>query len=102
MGLGFGMFYPKDNTSPTAKPASTESNRLNALIQDATPDAPVPLDFYRLALNALLTPWLDDDEPSRLTDAAIDLSWGSGTSVMIDGEPLVARKALPAVAFTVR
>ena len=66
------------------------------------PDAPMPVDLYRLAINALLVPLLDDDEPPRWTDAAIDFNCGPKTSVTVDGEPLVARKPIPATAFTVR
>ena len=58
------------------------------MAQDAMPDAPMPVDLYRFALNALLVPLLDDAVPPRWTDAAIYFSCDPGTSVMVDGEPL--------------
>ena len=66
------------------------------------PDAPMPVDLYRFALNALLVPLIDDDEPPRWTDVAIDFNCGPGTRVWVDGEPLVAGNQIPAKAFTVR
>lgn len=65
-------------------------------------DAPMPINLYRFALNALLVPLMDDTEPPRWTDAAIDFHCGPGTSVTVDGAPLVAGKLIPAKAFTVR
>ncbi|MGH8858893.1 MAG: hypothetical protein ACREXG_12840 [Polaromonas sp.] len=104
LGLAFATVYPKDlpKTSPVPKLALMAPKPLNAMAQDAMPDAPMPVDLYRFALNALLVPLLDDAEPPRWTDAAIDFSCDPGTSVMVDGEPLVAGKLIPAIAFTVR
>ncbi len=65
-------------------------------------DAPMPIDLYRFALNALLVPLMDDAEPPRWTEAVIDFNCGPGTSVTVDGAPLVAGKLIPAKAFTVR
>lgn len=102
LGLAFATFYPKDQTSPGPKPTLTTPNRLNAIARNAMPDAPLPVDLYRFALNALLVPLIDDAEPLRWTDAVIDFSCDPGTIVMVDGEPLVAGKLIPATAFTVR
>lgn len=68
----------------------------------STPDAPMPINLYRFALNALLVPLMDDAEPPRWTEAAIDFNCGAGTSVTVDGAPLVAGKLIPAKTFTVR
>ena len=66
------------------------------------PDAPMPIDLYRFALNALLVPLIDDAVPPRWTEVAIDFNCGPGTSVTVDAAPLVAGKLIPAKAFTVR
>lgn len=102
LGLAFTTFYPKDPRSPGPKQALMAPNRPGAIARNATPDAPLPVDLYRFALNALLVPLLDDAEPPRWTDAVIDFSCNPGTSVMVDGEPLLAGKLIPATAFTVR
>ncbi|MDO8776847.1 MAG: hypothetical protein Q7K57_50680 [Burkholderiaceae bacterium] len=96
--------HPKDlpETSPVPKLALMAPKPLNAMVQAAMPDAPMPVDLYRFALNALLLPLLDDSIPPQWTDAAIDFSCEPGTSVTVDGEPLVAGKLIPATAFTVR
>ena len=66
------------------------------------PDAPMPIDLYRFALNALLVPLIDDAVPPRWTDVAIDFNCGPGTSVTVDAAPLVAGRLIPSKAFTVR
>ena len=68
----------------------------------AASDAPMPIDLYRFALNALLVPLMDDAVPPRWNEAAMDFNCGPGTSVTVDGAPLVAGKLIPAKAFTVR
>lgn len=102
--IAFVTVYPKypPKASPVPQLALMESGPHNATAQDAKPDAPMPIDLYRFALHALLVPLLDENQPPRWTEAAIAFTCGPGTSVMVDGEPLVARKPIPAVAFTVR
>ena len=68
----------------------------------STPDAPMPIDLYRFALNALLVPLMDDAVPPRWTEAAMDFNCGAGTSVTVDAAPLVAGQLIPAKTFTVR
>ena len=81
--------------------ASKESNRLHASAQDGMWNAPMPVDPYQLALTALFIPLMDDDEPLRWTDAAIDFDSHPGISVTVDSEPLIAHRPIPATAFTV-
>ena len=101
--LALATFYPKGQTSPGPKLALMESSRLNVIAQDAMPDARMPVNLYRFALNALfLMPVLDNTEPPRWTDAMIDVSCDPGTNVMVDGEPMDVGKLIPATAFTVR
>ena len=104
LGLALATFYPKDlpKASPVPKLALMAPKPHNVMAQDAIPDATMPVDLYRFALNALLAPLLDDTEPPRWTDAMIDFSCDPGTSVMVDGEPMVVGKLIPATAFTVR
>jgi len=65
-------------------------------------DAAVTAEFSRFALNALLVTLIDDDEPPRWSDAALDHICGPATHVEVDGLPLVHGSRLPAGAFTVR
>ncbi len=65
-------------------------------------DGPTPIDLYRFALNALLVPLLDDSDPLRWTDAAIDLDCGPRTQVLVDGAPLVPGAPVPAADFAIR
>lgn len=100
--LALATFYPKDQPSPDSKLALIAPNRLNAIGRDAMPDARLPVDLYHLAINALWVPVLDDEEPPRWTDAMIDFGCDPGTSVMVDGEPMVAGKLIAATTFTVQ
>lgn len=99
--IGYIEHRPKTSQEPHAMVAPGANNTTP---QDDRPDAPMPLpiDLYRFALHALLVPLLDDDQPPRWTEAAIASNCGPGTSVMIDGKPMVARNPIPAVAFIVR
>lgn len=99
--LALATFYPKNQPSPDSKLALIAPSRLNAIGRDAMPDARLPVDLYHLAINALWVPLLDDEEPPRWTDAMIDFGCDPGTSVMVDGEPMVAGKLIPATTFTV-
>lgn len=104
LGFAFATVYPNKlpRALPVPKLTLMASQPSQAGDQAAMADAPMPVDLYRFALNALLLPLLDDSIPPRWTDVAIDFSCQPGTSVTIDGEPLVAAKLMPAKAFTVR
>jgi hypothetical protein len=60
------------------------------------------LDFRQHALNALLVPLLDDDDPPRWVDPASTMSCLGGASVSIDGRPLVPRERVPVAPFVLR
>ena len=62
----------------------------------------MPVDLYRFALNAFLLPLFDDAAPPRWTSAAVEFACGPGTTVMVDGEPMVVGQPIPVKAFTVR
>lgn len=102
--LGFAAVYPTD--LPKAPPVSTVAlmslHPVDDTVQDARPDAPLPVDLYRFALNAFLVPLLDDSAPPRWTDVAMEFACGPGTTVMVDGDPMVAGQPIPVKAFTVR
>ena len=104
LGLVVATADSKDlsHPSPVAKRASMSAEPLNAVDQDAMPDAPMPIDLYRFALNAFLVPLMDDTVPPRWSDVAINYFCDPGTTVMIDGEPMVPGKLVPTKAFTVR
>ena len=65
-------------------------------------DGPVAAELSRFALNALLVTLIDDDEPPRWSDVALNHICGPATRVEVDGLPLVHGSTLPAGAFTVR
>ena len=92
------------NTPPVAKLAVIASHTPVAIpvADDVMPDAPMPIDLYRFALNALLVPLIDDAVPPRWTDVAMDFFCDPGTTVMIDGKPMVPGDLVPAKAFKVR
>lgn len=100
LALAFVASGRESKGLPDPAQASREAHRLPALA--AVPDAMMPVDLYRFALNALLLPLLDDAEPPRWSDMVIGLNCGPGTSVLIDGEPLVAGHLVPATAFSMR
>jgi hypothetical protein len=68
----------------------------------AIDDTALGAQFRRFALNALMVPLLDDAEPPRWTDAALDLQCGPSTRVDIDGQPMVPGAPIPTTGFTVR
>jgi hypothetical protein len=104
LALAMAMFWVRQpsSASPDPKPTLTAHKPTNALAQEVIDDAPMPVDLYRFALNALLVPLLDDARPLRWTDLAIDFACDPGTTVLIDGEPLVSGKLVPTKDFTVR
>ncbi len=102
MGLAFAILYPKEQPKTSPVPTLPATASPKAVGHDGLPDAPMPVDLYRFALNALLVPLLDDAQPRRWTDLAINFSCDPGTSVMVDGEPMVVGKLMPSTAFTLR
>lgn len=92
------------NTPPVAKLGVIASQTPVAMpvADDVMPDAPMPIDLYRFALDALLVPLIDDAVPPRWTDIAMDFFCDPGTTVMIDGKPMIPGELVPAKAFKVR
>lgn len=87
---------------PAAMATPAQPQPLNAVASSTPPDEPMPADFHHFALNALLVPLLDDAVPPLWTDVAVDFSCDPGTSVMVNGEPLVPGTPIPASTFTVQ
>ena len=104
LGLGLATVHQTDVASapPVSASASLRLQPVNYAVQDAMPDAAVPAHLYKFALNAFLMPLLDDSVPPRWTDVAVEYGCGSGTSVMVDGQPMIPGTSLPTRAFTVR
>lgn len=108
LGYGFWVFYPTDLPKvPTDAPRVSKATLMTLhpaddTVQDAKPDAPLPVDLYRFALNAFLVPLLDDAAPPRWTNAAVEFACGPETTVTVDGEPMVFGQPIPVKAFTVR
>ena len=107
LGLVVAAPYAKNlpnvaTASPAPKAAAMATEPMIAVEPDVMADAPMPVDLYRFALNALLVPLMDDSVPPRWTDVAIGYTCDQGTTVMIDGEPLIAGKPGPEKPFTVR
>ena len=61
---------------------------------------PMPIDFHRFALNALLAPLIDD--AGRWTDVALEFMCDPGTRVLVDGQALKSGEPVPAQAFVLR
>lgn len=72
------------------------------MTQEPMPDAQMPVDLYKFALNAFLAPLLDDSVPPKWTYVGIDFMCDAGTTVMVDGEPMVSGKNIPSQAFALR
>ena len=107
LGVGFSAFYPADQSkarpvSPVLKVALKPIHPSDAPNQNSMPDAQMPVDLYKFALNAFLVPLLDDNVPPKWTYIGIDFMCDAGTSVMVDGEPMVSGKPIPVKAFIVR
>ena len=105
--VGFWVCYPEDLSkallvSPFSTVAVTTLHPPDTTVQEAKPDAPLPIDLYRFALNAFLVPLFDDAAPPRWTSAAVEFACGPGTTVVVDGAPMVAGQPIPDKAFTVR
>ena len=104
LGLGYATFRPADppKAPPVATVAPGTAHAYRHAVQDALPDGPTPVDLYRFALNAFLLPLLDDAIPPNWTEVGVIYACGPATSIMVDGEPMVPGKPIPAKTFTVR
>jgi hypothetical protein len=78
---------------PAAPPAAPDMAQRDAAAKEA---------FTRFALNALLTPLIDDAEPPRWTDVALLYACGPATHVEVDGQAMVPGERVPATAFILR
>lgn len=104
---GLLMSYLADPTkTPPASPVSMAALIVHPsatwVAQDSVPDAVMSVDLYKFALNAFLVPLFDESVPPKWTDAAMNFTCDGESTVMIDGEPMVSGKQIPAGAFTVR
>ena len=107
LGVSLSVFYFADQpktrpVSPVLKVALTPRHLSEAPIQDSMPNAQMPVDLYKFALNAFLVPLLDDNIPPKWTYVAVDFMCDVGTTVMVDGEPMVSGQPIPVKAFIVR
>ena len=103
LGLSLATVYPKDppKSSHAQVARSTASDLFAGTDYEATSDAPMPVDLQKFALNAFLVPLLDDAVPPRWTDAAVEFMCDLGTSIWVDGQPMVPGDPIPARDFTV-
>ena len=104
---GIWAFYPAEPPKARLAPplttvAFTQLHPSDVFTQDSIPDARMPVDLYKFALNAFLAPLLDDNVPPRWTYVGIDFMCDAGTTVMVDSEPMVSGKTIPVKAFTLR
>lgn len=90
---------PLQHASPVQPEAS-----LVASVRRSRPaaDFDSAADLRRYALNALLVPLLDDDEPPNWTRLSLDHDCGPDTRVTVDGNPLAPGHKLPATPFRLR
>ncbi|MFN0184437.1 MAG: hypothetical protein ACKVQR_11535 [Aquabacterium sp.] len=87
--------------APEARAPSPPADPHAALGADAAEDATAVELVTRFALNALLAPLIDDDDPPRWTDVAMHHFCGPATAVEVDGRPMVPGRRLPGRDFTV-
>ena len=104
LGLSLAMVYPADPPEiPYAQVAhSIASDLSDGTNHEATADAPILANLHRFALNAFLVPLLEDSVPARWTDVVVQFMCGPGTSIWVDGQPMVPGDPIPPHAFTVR
>ena len=106
--LGWGLTAVAVFPAGPPKAPRTQTVQAIALHQfdgvdhQGTTDAPVPVDLHGFALNAFLVPLLDDSVPPRWTDVVVDFTCGPGTSIFVDGQPMVTGSPIPPHAFTLR
>ena len=103
---GLWLFYTDDPTKALpASPVSTRALTVHAsaslVAQDSAPDAVIPVDLYKYALNAFLVPLLDDSAPPKWTDIAMYFACEPESQVMVDGKPMVSGNPIPVKSFTV-
>ena len=104
LGFAFQMVYASIPATVSINPKSAllAPSLQTVIAPEQIHDTAMPADFHRRALNALLVPLMDDDEPPRWTDNWMNFECRPNTTVTVDGKPFVARKRIPPVAFTVR
>ena len=73
-----------------ARPASQTRAGVAAPADDA-----ITGDLSRFAFHALLVPLLDDAEPPRWTDVALNYVCGPATQVEVDGKQIVPGASIP-------
>lgn len=99
LGIATGI-YAARGALVTASAATSPYGMRPALASGSAD--PITGPFSRFALNALLVPLLDDNDPPHWTDVALHHFCGPATRVDINGQPLVPGTPIPATAFTVR
>lgn len=103
--LGWGLAAVISSDPPKAPRTQTVKapalSAVDGLEHQRTLDAPVPVELYEFALNAFLVPLLDDSVPPRWTDVVVDFTCGPGTSILVDGQPMVRGQVIPVKPFTV-
>lgn len=71
-------------------------------VSDGASETLLPAQFGKFALNALVAPLLDDAEPARWTDVALDFMCDPSTRVLVDGRPIVSGSPVPTQPFSIR
>ena len=104
LGWGLAAVFPANppKAPRTQIVQALTLNPLDGMDQQRTPNAPVPVDLHRFALNAFLVPLLDDSVPPRWTNVVVDFTCGPVTSLLVDGQPLVTGSPISPHAFTLR
>ena len=104
LGWGLAAVFPANplRAPRTQTVQALALNPVDGMDHQSAPDAPVPVELYEFALNAFLVPLLDDSVPPRWTDVVVDFTCGPGTSIFVDGQPMVTGSPIPPHAFTLR
>ena len=101
---------PTKSVAAMAQPkANHPSQRLGSTTIPASPELPPTLPRgvagdppSRWALNALVFPVFDDDEPPRWADPQITADCDPATRVSVNGRPIVVGERVPANGFELR
>lgn len=101
-GLFAAWLYTTANFSTAERRSVIMPTRALPRVSDGANETLLPARFGEFALNALLAPLIDDAEPARWTDVALDFMCDPSTRVLVDGRPMVLGSPVPTKAFSIR
>jgi hypothetical protein len=101
-GLAAALLYATASAETPAMRSVIVTSRATSPATHSANETPLPVWFRQFALNALLAPLIDDAEPARWSDVALDFMCDPSTRVLVDGKPMVSGTPVPTKAFSIR